>query len=312
MLRIRVSKLEAGVKPIGFLKKKIDADFHTIKTLIVNDKIRINNSKINDEYILKKNDVFSIRDENICMKNKKKGVKPLNLKIEEIFEDEYILVLNKPAGLSVQENINQSISLTNHLEFLKQKKSLDYLSIIHRLDKYTSGVIICAKSPKILRELHLLLKEKKFNKNYKSLVFGKLKHKKLSVELFLNVSDDREEKVRVVNKKKTNRDKYSLSYFEVENEFRFRNNYYSLLDVKIKTGITHQIRVHMKYLGFPIIGDIKYGNKKQNEIFYKLNLKRQFLHSYKTEFLYEGKKYSLVAKLPRELNRIISILEKKK
>jgi len=309
MLKLNVNSIQAGVKPIGFLKKQLDADFHIIKTLIVEDKIRINNNKIDDNYILKENDLITIKDNSIKLKKKKKSLKPINLKIEEIFEDENILVLNKPTGLVVQENINQNLSLSNHLEYLKQKKNLDYLHIIHRIDKYTSGIIICAKSPQILRDLHLLLKEKKFEKNYICLVKNKLKKSSGKIELFLKITDNSAEKVKISKNKSSNKDKYSLSYYKLDKEYKYKNQVFSLVNVNIKTGITHQIRVHMKYLDNSIVGDIKYGCIKTNDLFKKLGLKRHFLHSYNTKFIYKNKKYNLIANLPKELKDILRKLK---
>ena len=306
MIKFKVTQLESGVKPIGFLKKKIEGDFHTIKTLIATGKVKINNNNISDDYILKKDDLITINANNLKLKQKKSGVKPIDLKIEIVFEDDKILVLNKPPGIAVQVGTGQNITLANHLSFLEQKKNLDYLNIIHRIDKYTSGIIICAKSPQILSDLHDLMQADGFDKNYVCLCAGTPKNSSGKVELYLKIRDNSDEKVVVTRDKNGKENKYSLSLYKVENTFIFKNKKYTLLNVNIKTGITHQIRVHTKYLGCPIIGDKNYGNFVVNSEFYKLGLKRQFLHSKETSFKYSGKKYKLNAKLPNDLTSIIN------
>jgi 23S rRNA pseudouridine955/2504/2580 synthase len=312
MIKFKVTQLESGVKPIGFLKKKIEGDFHTIKTLITTNKIRINNKNISDDYLLKKDDLVMIDYNNLKLKQKKSGVKPIDLKIEIIFEDDKILVLNKPPGIAVQVGTGQSITLANHLSFLEQKKNLDYLNIIHRIDKDTSGIIICAKSPQILRDLHELMQADGFDKNYVCLCAGIPKKSSGKVELYLKIRDDSSEKVVVTKDKSGKNNKYSLSFYKVEKTFNYKNKRYALVDVNIKTGITHQIRVHTKYLGCPIIGDKNYGNLQVNSEFYKLGLRRQFLHSTETSFKYFGKKYNLKAKLPSDLNSFINVIGGKK
>ena len=187
MIKFKVTQLECGVKPIGFLKKKIEGDFHTIKTLITTGKVKINNKNISDDYILKKDDLIIIDAINLKLKQKKSSVKPIDLKIEEIFEDDKILVLNKPPGVVVQAVSGQNITLANHLSFLQQKKRLDYLSIIHRIDKDTSGIIICAKSPHILRDLHELMQANGFDKNYVCLCAGTPNKSSGKVELYLKI-----------------------------------------------------------------------------------------------------------------------------
>ena len=151
-----------------------------------------------------------------------------------------------------------------------------------------------------------------FDKNYVCLCAGVPNKSSGKVELNLKIRDNSDEKVVVTRDKNGKNNKYSLSLYKVENTFSFKNKKYSLLNVNIKTGITHQIRVHTKYLGCPIIGDRNYGNSVVNSEFYRLGLNRQFLHSKEISFKYSGKKYNLKANLPSDLTSIINLISGRK
>ena len=197
MLRLIVDENYSNVKPIGFLKKKLNLSFNAIKYLIDKKKILVNNSVIFNDTILKKNDVIDVLDDNVVLKevikNKKK---PINFKIEEIYEDANILVLNKPPFLAVQGD-GKNETVLNHLSYLRQKKNLNFLEPIHRIDKNTSGVLIIAKNIVTQRMLHKKLKDGDFEKVYVCLVIGRPKKKTDNIKLFLKVRDNKKEKVVV-------------------------------------------------------------------------------------------------------------------
>ncbi len=304
MLKIKVDQFNQNIKPTGFLKKKLNAPFSVIKILIDKNKITINDKLFDKDKILKEGDIIKIDDDKISLRESK-NITPINLKLKEIYEDNKILVFNKPPFIAVQGGGIEKKSILNHLSYLKEKKNLKFLHPIHRIDKNTSGILIIAKNEVVLRDLNKILKDKDIEKRYLCLVLGKPKKKKEKVEVFLKVRNNEKEKVIVTNEKDKNA-KYSLSYYRILETFKYKNYIFSLVDVLIKTGVTHQIRVHMKHLNTPIIGDMMYGDKElYRKLKKEIGINRQFLHAYFISFNYKGKKYSLEAKLSKDLVKVL-------
>lgn len=198
--------------------------------------------------------------------------------------------------------------MKNHLAFVKKEKNLDYLELAHRIDKETSGILIGCKNKDTITKLQAMFKEHQIKKKYICLVNGVPRNKQGKVELYLKVEDDKKQKVKISNAKEG---VYSLSYYRVLRVFNFNNKKFSLIDVEIITGITHQIRVHMKSLGCAIVADRMYGDFKDNLEFYKQGLKRQFLHCYFSEFKLNGEKFIFRAAPIKDLVYIMSKIDKK-
>lgn len=194
-----------------------------------------------------------------------------NFKLDVVYEDSNILILNKPINIEVTgEN-----SLTQMIH--KQYSNLDFLPMpCHRLDRNTSGLIIFAKNKISLEILLNKFKNHEINKNYYALVYGipKITSQKMEAYLF---KDSKKSCVYISDIPKKGYSKIITSYSLLKT---FTNNT-SLLDVSIETGKTHQIRAHLSHIGYPIIGDGKYGINSINK---KFNSKYQKLHSYKIAF----------------------------
>ncbi len=203
--------------------------------------------------------------------------------IPVIFENDHIVLFNKPTGVLSQKAEAKDVSLNDYLiEYLLDKgditsKTLDTYkpSICNRLDRNTSGIVICAKSLLGAREMNKLLLDRTADKYYMTIVSGRMdKPSRLKGYLFKD-----EKKNKVIIKENDPNDK-RFSYIETE----FKPIEYSqerdltLIEVKLITGKTHQIRAHLSSLGLPIIGDVKYGGKKIG------GLKSQLLHCYKIRF----------------------------
>ena len=302
----------SGISPKNFLKKKLDISYNQIFIHIKNKRITINGKKIKNDMKMKKGDIIKVWLDSIPKREEIETVldriEPKNLGMKTIFENKDFLVLNKLSGVVVQGAPDNESSLSYHLEFLRRKnKDKTQYFHVHRLDKETSGVLICSKDMASRRILNEVFKKKDMKKVYVCLCEGKFTKKSGKVECKLDrTPPETREKVVV-----SDIGKDSLSLYKVINEFNFEGEKLSLVEVEIKTGITHQIRVHMKSLGHPIVGDRMYGNSYINNKFKRL-LDRQFLHAKEIDFEYEGKKYSFKADYTDDLNDVLRVLKKTK
>ncbi len=187
-----------------------------------------------------------------------------------VYEDDGMLVVNKPSGLAVHGGSGLNYGL---IECLRQARSEDrYLELVHRLDRDTSGLIMIARKAKVLRELHRQLRGDEVDKRYLALVAGKWPRSLSRVEAPLqkNVLRSGERMVKVDREGKP-----SLTEFSVVERFSGA----TLVQAKPVTGRTHQIRVHARHAGFPLLGDDKYGDEAGAALCAQLGLKRLFLHA---------------------------------
>ncbi len=221
-----------------------------------------------------------------------------------IHEDERVIVVNKPAGIAVHGGSGVSFGVIEALRAARPDEA-EKLELVHRLDRDTSGVLIIARKPSVLRMLHAGLREGEgFEKRYLALVKGswQLGKKRIEAPLRtdLRVGGERTVKVAAGGKAAT-------SDFRPVQGF---GKLASLLEVSILTGRTHQIRVHAAYAGHPVAGDPKYGDREFNEEMREHGLDRMFLHASSISFLWpdRGTEFSVNAPLPPELARVIDAL----
>jgi len=220
-----------------------------------------------------------------------------------IYEDENLLVIDKPAGIVVFPENNEKESVIDYLikerpELKKAGKAPRY-GIIHRLDKETSGILLVAKNNSALEFFQKQFKERKVIKKYLALVFGKVKDEKGEIETLLgrNPKDKRKQKVYFPFEPGANRKRIAQTSFSVLE----RIGDFTLLEVCPKTGRKHQIRVHLSFLGHPIVGDKLYSFRKQKNIF-----ERQFLHCFWLKIkMPNGKEKEFFSPLPKELKNFL-------
>ena len=221
-----------------------------------------------------------------------------------LHEDERLLVINKPAGLAVHGGSGLSFGVIEALRAARPDER-EKLELVHRLDRDTSGVLLVARKPAVLRMLHAGLREGEgFEKRYLALVKGswQLGKKRIDAPLRTDLRVGGERTVRVQASGKS-----ATSDFRPVQGF---GRIVSLLEVSILTGRTHQIRVHAAYAGHPVAGDPKYGDFEFNKEMCEYGLDRMFLHASSLSFVWPdlGTEFSVNAPLPPELARVIDVL----
>jgi 23S rRNA pseudouridine955/2504/2580 synthase len=215
-----------------------------------------------------------------------------------LLEDEDLLVVDKPSGVAVHGGSGISSGVIEQLRVARP--GLRFLELVHRLDRDTSGVLILAKKRTALTGLHAQLREGAVRKHYLTLVLGEWKDAKRNVKAALH---------KYVSSSGVRRVVVDDGGQQAHTVFRLVRNLpgYSLLDAELKTGRTHQIRVHLAHIGYPIAGDDKYGDFDANKRLAKLGLKRMFLHAASLEFSHprSAQKVRIEAPLAPELARFL-------
>ena len=222
--------------------------------------IRVNNTRISENIIVHTDDIIKVFICDELLEN--------TPTFSIIYEDDFILVVNKPINLEVTGNN----SLTTLLE-----KDYSFIKPCHRLDRNTTGLVLFAKTEEALNILLNKFKYHEIEKHYLATVYGILPKKQDRLEVYL-FKDNKKSLVYISDTPKKGYQKIITSY-KVIKENKKDNT--SILDVNLETGRTHQIRAHLAHIGFPIIGDGKYG---KNEINKKFNQKTQLLESYSLKF----------------------------
>ena len=258
-----------------FLTEKLDITRSYIKTLIDSGKILVNNKKVKAGHILKVND--EVKAEIPCPENI--NLQPENIDIDIVYEDDDLVVINKPQGMVVHPASSvKSGTLVNallyHIKNLSGINGKIRPGIVHRIDKDTSGLLVVAKNDNAHLILQKQIQEKTCKRYYLAVTYGKFKNESGEIENYLARGSVKYEKFFVVPSSKG---KYAKTLYEVLSY----NEGFSLLKFELKTGRTHQIRVHSSYLGHPIVGDKLYGRKDE-----KFDLNGQLLHAYKLEFVH--------------------------
>jgi len=219
-----------------------------------------------------------------------------------IFEDEHLLAIDKPAGVAVHGGSGVSFGVIEQLRIARP--GAKFLELVHRLDRETSGILLIAKKRSALNKLQDQFRERETGKTYLALVQGAwpANKKVLDKPLHKYLLPDGERRVKVVAKDDPDGMR-SLSLVKVRQKLAD----YSLLEVTIKTGRTHQIRVHLASEDHPIVGDDKYGDFELNKALQKQGLKRMFLHAWHLSLTHPGtgEPMSLDAPLPQELQRFM-------
>ncbi len=273
-----------------------------IQRLLEEKKITVNGKIEKQSYKVKKDDRIEI----ICEKPKDTDVKPEDIPLDVIYEDNDIVVVNKEKGMVVHPGAgNENGTLVNAI-MARCKDSLSGIGgkirpgIVHRIDKDTSGVLIVAKNDKAHIDISNQIKEHLVKKTYVALVRGRLKENEATIDMPIGRSSKDRKKMAVDKKGKR-----AVTHIKALKKY----DKYTFLEVQIETGRTHQIRVHLAEIGFPIVGDYTYSNGKN-----PFGIEGQMLHAKKLEFTHPSTKEKLCfeAPLPEYFKEVLEQLEKDK
>ncbi len=322
-LRFVVDEAVAGTRLDSFLAQRIDGWSRSrLQQLIDGEDVLVNDVKAKSSYKVHANDEIEVELAELPVTK----FEPENIPLDIVFEDEHLAVINKPAGMVVHPGAGvQSGTLANaiawHFEFqipnskgdtrseiwnLESGMS-DRVGIVHRLDKDTSGLIVVAKSDEIHEALSEQFRERKVYKSYVALVHGATEKNSGTIEAPIGRNKHNRLRMKVATHGRS-----AVSLWKVRRRF----TKFTLLDVEIKTGRTHQIRVHMAYINHPIVGDEIYNEGRDNTIADSdvknaiHSMGRFFLHAEKLSFTHPktGEQLSFVSQLPEELTKLLTIL----
>lgn len=266
-------------------------------------EVRVNSGRVGPDYRLRLGDRIRIPPVRVAVRPERPpaGASAKRVELRVLYEDDGLLVLDKPAGVAVHGGSGISLGLIEQLRTIRPEAR--FLELVHRLDRDTSGVLLLAKKRSVLTGLHAQLRAGRVRKYYLTLVHGAWRRRGQDIRLPLNkyVLASGERRVSV-------REDGLPSHTRIR--LRERRGDFSLLEAELKTGRTHQIRVHLSHLGFPIAGDDKYGDFALNKELARMGLKRMFLHACKTviEHPQTGESMAFEAPLPADLERFLAQL----
>lgn len=282
-----------------FLSRELSITRSNAQHLINSGYVLLNGKEAKPSAQVRMNDEINVYMPEV----KDVGLIPQEISLDIVFQDEHLIVINKPAGLVVHPaKGHQDNTLVNailfHCHDLKGIQGELRPGIVHRLDKDTSGVMVIAKNEEAHHSLAEQIKDRKISKEYTAIVKGIPSPTKGMINAPIGRHPVHRKKMAVVEGGKK-----AITRYTVEKEF----SDFSLLKVKLLTGRTHQIRVHLSYIGFPIVGDPVYG--KQKNIF---GLYRQALHASKLGFTHPATKewMEFTAPLAKDIQDVLDILEK--
>lgn len=299
MSRLIVDGENAGLRLDAYISTNVDELSRTaVKRLIEDGNIVVNGKEQKVSYKVQENDEISV----VIPAAKELDIQAQDIPVEIVYEDKDIIVVNKPKGLVVHPaNGNWDGTLVNAIMAIC-KDSLSGIGgeirpgIVHRLDKDTSGLLIIAKNDDAHINMSNQIKDRKVKKIYYALVRGVVPENEATIDMPIGRST-KDRKKMAVNKN----GKEAITHFKVIERF----DKYTLLEVKIDTGRTHQIRVHLSEIGYPVVGDEVYSNGKN-----EFGVHGQLLHAKCLDFNHPitGKKMHLEAELPQEFVNVLTRL----
>jgi 23S rRNA pseudouridine955/2504/2580 synthase len=276
-----------------------------IYRILRSGEVRVNKGRIDQLYRLEAGDVVRIPPVRVAERGA--AVVP-GAEFKIVFEDTHLLVIDKPAGVAVHGGSGVSYGVIEQLR--ASRPDAKFLELVHRLDRETSGLLLLAKKRTALTNLHEQMRDGVTDKRYLTLVYGDWKNARQHIKLPLHKFSTPDGERRVV---------VQAGGQEAHTVFNLLRKWekFALLEAELKTGRTHQIRVHLASSGFPIAGDEKYGDFALNKQLQKADesrgaLRRMFLHAYQITFTHPdtGKEMTLKAALPAECDRFLVSLGK--
>jgi len=295
---IVVQSSEAGERIDTFLAEKTGITRSQVQKFIVNGAVFVNEMSVSRNYRLKMNDaiIFSVTDK------EEEGLIPESVPVEILYKDEHLIVVNKPAGMVVYPAAGHSCgtlmnALAYHCGKLAAVGGPLRPGVVHRLDKDTSGVMVIALSDRAYYDLTSQFRERTINRRYKALIYGNLKEDE--GEICLRIGRSPSDRKKMSTRGKTGK--------EARTRWKILKRFGSstLIEVKLGTGRTHQIRVHFASIGHPVLGDRTYGKKVELEVSgrKKISFPRQMLHAELLGFIHPatGEHLEFSSPLPEDM-----------
>jgi 23S rRNA pseudouridine955/2504/2580 synthase len=269
---------------------------------ILRGEVRVNKKRKDQTYKLQLGDVLRIPPIRVAEKTVADEAHIPAVEFPILYEDEALVVINKPSGVAVHGGSGVSFGVIEQMR--RARPQAKFLELVHRLDRETSGVLLLAKKRSALVAMHEIMREGNSDKRYFALVLGQWMNARQHVKLPLYKFDTPQGEKRVMVREDG---QASHTIFNLQKSWPG----FSLLEAELKTGRTHQIRVHLSHLGFPIAGDDKYGDFAANKVLMKKGLKRMFLHAHSIAFAHPltGEAMQLNAPLPQDLQAFVDRLD---
>ena len=297
--KVEITQKTSGQRLDNFLRKILKGVPHSLIYKIIRDgQVRVNSKRVLPKYRVEINDIIRIPPVN----SQSKSVSIANdlfidLNRIIVYENDHFIIINKPSGLPVQPGTKIKNDL---ISILKSHDNYEDSYLVHRLDKGTSGLMIIGKNYKSASDLGKLFINKKVFKSYYALLDGIMSDKSIIINSpLIKSNNNASNKVLVHKEGKHASTKISLIK-------QFEDSFLAKID--IDTGRTHQIRVHSSNVGYPVCGDTEYGDRKVNEKFRKIGLKRIFLDSCILKFNYKGE-HSFKKELSDDLQLVVNTLK---
>ena len=303
---LQVDEESAGQRLDNFLLRHLKGVPKThVYRIIRTGEVRINKGRVNADTRVQTGDLVRLPPVRVATVDVSAPVAP-GREFPVLMEDEQMLAIDKPAGVAVHGGSGVSFGVIEQLR--QARPGARMLELVHRLDRDTSGVLLVAKKRSALTRLQDQFRDRETGKTYMALVKGQWPSNKKVIDLPLqrylipNGVGEGERRVRIAAKDDANAQR-AITLVRVS---RLVGDY-SLLEVTIKTGRTHQIRVHLASQGYPIVGDDKYGDFELNKRLAAQGMKRMFLHAWRLQFIHPqtGRSETVEAVLPEELQNFI-------
>lgn len=295
-MQIVVEK-ESNIRIDKYLALKTEFSRNLIAKMIEDEAILLNGKSVKSSTKVEENDIIDLEDDYV----KDVDIVPEEMPLDIVYEDNDLMVINKPSGVVVHPGSgNTSNTLVNGLMYyttnLSDTNGEERPGIVHRIDKDTSGLLLVAKTNKAHEKLGEMFKNKEVKREYLALIKGVFPHNSATIDAPIGRDKADRKKMTVTSENS----KKAITHLKVLKRYKK----YTLVSLILDTGRTHQIRVHMKYIGYPIYNDPVYTNDKTTSF-------GQFLHSYKMDFKHPitGKDMHFECPLPLYFQDFIDLLE---
>ncbi len=293
-MEVKVTK--NNIRLDQYLSQELDISRSKIQKLIKDKRIFVNGKNVNSSYLVSENEIIDV-DDDLSFEI---HINPEDIDVDVVYEDDYLLIVNKKSGMVVHPAPgNYSGTLVNALmgRFNLSNKDNIRPGIVHRIDKDTSGLLVVAKQDEVHEALSEMIKNKEVERKYIALVEGVINHETGTIDAPIGRDINNRQKMMVTDINS----KDAITHFRVLKRYKDK----TLIECKLETGRTHQIRVHMDYIGHPIVNDPVYGKSKKVTPF------GQMLHSKSIRFIHPitKKEIYIESELPKEFQDYLNNLE---